>query len=137
MKPRSRDRRWAVVPLLVIVAAAACGDDDSTSRDPSATEDAVPADPIRDEGAAAYQTFCAECHGADLRGTEKGPSHLSIVYEPGHHSDDAFRLAVLRGARQHHFDFGDMNAIEGITDEEVEQIIEFVRAEQERLGFER
>ena len=39
------------------------------------------------KGEQLYAANCAECHGADLRGTDKGPSHLSEVYEPGHHAD--------------------------------------------------
>lgn len=89
------------------------------------------------DGAALYSANCASCHGADLRGTDKGPSHLSIVYEPNHHPDDAFRSAIRNGAAQHHWDFGDMPPIEGLADDEVEAIIAFVRAEQESEGFER
>ena len=87
-------------------------------------------------GAELYELYCAECHGSDLRGTDTGPSHLSIIYEPGHHSDESFRSAILNGARQHHFQFGDMPAVENITAQEVELVIEFVRNEQVRLGFE-
>ena len=53
-------------------------------------------------GEQLYAANCAECHGADLRGTDKGPSHLSEVYEPGHHADGAFLFAVQNGSRAHH-----------------------------------
>jgi len=46
-------------------------------------------------GEQLYAANCAECHGADLRCTGKGPSHLSEVYEPGHHG------AVQAGVRAH------------------------------------
>ena len=87
-------------------------------------------------GADVYAASCASCHGSDLRGTDKGPSHLSIVYEPGHHGDDSFRSAIANGAPQHHWTFGDMAPIEGLSNEQVEAVIAFVRAEQERLGLE-
>ena len=71
--------------------AAACGSD----GEPTAAE--ASDDPIVALGAEVYQQSCASCHGPDLRGTDKGPSHLSIVYEPNHHSDDSFRSAIANG----------------------------------------
>ena len=84
-----------------------------------------------------YQARCASCHGADLRGTDDGPSQLSIVYEPGHHGDAAYRSAIRNGAVQHHWNFGNMPVIADITDEQIELVIAYIRSEQERLGFER
>lgn len=95
--------------------------------------DAAPAVP---DGAAVYQQYCAECHGVDLRGTDKGPSQLSIIYEPNHHGDYAYRVAIREGTREHHWWFGDMPPVEDITDLEIEQVISYIRAEQQRLGFE-
>jgi hypothetical protein len=66
-----------------------------------------------------------------------GPSHLSIVYEPNHHPDDSFRSAVANGAPQHHWDFGDMAPVSGLSDQDVDAVIAYVRAEQQRQGFER
>lgn len=87
------------------------------------------------DGATLYAASCASCHGADLGGTDQGPSHLSITYEPNHHTDDAFRAAIRDGAPQHHWSFGPMPPVEGLSDPEVEAIISYVRAEQERRGF--
>lgn len=113
----------------VIVLVGSCSDSGSpTAQAPSAAGEG--------EGAELYAARCASCHGADLRGTDRGPSHLSIVYEPGHHSDDAFRSAIRNGSPQHHWDFGAMPPVEGLTDDEVDSVIEFVRTEQERRGFE-
>ena len=88
------------------------------------------------DGVAVYQARCAGCHGDDLRGTEKGPSQLSIVYEPGHHGDASFRSAIRNGAPQHHWNFGDMPVVADITDEQIELVIAHIRAQQEELGFE-
>jgi mono/diheme cytochrome c family protein len=118
----------AAVTAIMVVIATACG------SDPAATEPATPGG--SDPGADLYQSNCASCHGSDLRGTDKGPSHLSLVYEPNHHGDDAFRSAILNGARQHHWNFGDMAAITGLDDNEINEIIAYVRSEQERQGFE-
>lgn len=87
-------------------------------------------------GGELYASNCAECHGDDLRGTDAGPSHLSQVYVPGHHSDGAFQVAVLAGSPQHHWDFGPMPPIEGLTDSDIEAIVAFVRERQRTEGFE-
>lgn len=125
--------RRHLVPIALValsgVFAAACGD----GGDPSTV--AAPASDA--DGAALYGANCASCHGGDLRGTDRGPSHLSIVYEPNHHPDDAFRSAIRNGAAQHHWDFGDMPPVEGLDDGEVEAIIAYIRSEQETEGFER
>lgn len=128
-------RHVARSSLGVIVAAvglavglAACGSQAGSSG-------AATGSPV-DRGAEVYAESCASCHGADLRGTDIGPSHLSIVYEPNHHGDDAFRSAIVNGAPQHHWPFGDMPPVEGFSDHDVEAVIAFVRSEQQRQGFE-
>lgn len=87
-------------------------------------------------GSTLYAANCAECHGEDLRGTDKGPSHLSEVYEPGHHSDEAFLVAVALGVAPHHWNFGPMPPVEGLTEGDVEAIVAFVREAQRVEGFE-
>ncbi|MDW3221077.1 MAG: cytochrome c [Acidimicrobiales bacterium] len=125
----------ALLPTTVIVAAAlvvglgGCGSGDGDTA-------AVAGPGSIQLGAEVYAQTCASCHGADLQGTDKGPSHLSIVYEPNHHTDASFRNAIANGAAQHHWNFGDMPSIDGLTGEEVDAVIAFVRAEQERQGFE-
>jgi mono/diheme cytochrome c family protein len=87
-------------------------------------------------GAKLYDANCAECHGTDLRGTDKGPSHLSEIYKPDHHADGAFFFAVQAGSRSHHWSFEDMPPVEGLTPEDVEAIVAFVREQQRLNGFE-
>ena len=133
MTPRRR-RSPGPLAILVLIAAAglvliSCGPDD-TPRSGLAV-------PGLDRGAEVYASSCASCHGADMRGTDKGLSLLSILYEPNHHSDASFRSAIANGAPQHHGTFGDMPPVEGLSVDDVEAVIAYVRAEQERLGFER
>lgn len=87
-------------------------------------------------GDLLYQSNCAECHGPDLRGTDTGPSHLSVVYQPSHHADVAFVLAARNGVPQHHWPYGDMVAVPGLSDDELEAIVAFVRENQRIFGFE-
>ena len=116
------------VPFLVaLVALGSCGSD--------AEPVAEPASPAAKSGQAIYANSCASCHGLDLEGTNTGPSPLSIVYEPGHHGDDAFRAAIANGSPQHHWNFGDMPPVEGLSPDQVDDVIAYVRGEQERRGF--
>ena len=119
------------LPLTACVLVAACG----SSPDEVASETS-PVDPILlQDGSEVYQAHCAECHGVDLRGSDKGPSFLSDIYEPNHHADAAFLLAVQRGVSRHHWDFGDMPKVEGLTPEDVQAIVAFVRETQRIEGF--
>lgn len=121
-----------LVPLLVLAAVLiGCGSD--SAGEPDISEQ--PGDLVA-TGADIYQAACASCHGADLRGTDRGPSHLSVVYEPGHHSDAAFLLAVRNGTPQHHWRFGDMEPVEGLSDEDIVALTAFVREQQRIEGFE-
>lgn len=117
----------------VVLLVAACNSPGSSGGDAAAD---ARQDALTSRGAEVYRESCASCHGDDLRGTDKGPSHLSIVYEPSHHPDASFRSAIANGTPQHHWGFGDMPPIEGLSDADVEAVIGFVRAEQTRLGFE-
>ena len=117
---------YAFVALLVLMS---CGDgvgDQVERQDPVLVA----------EGAKLYSASCAECHGSELRGTDRGPSHLSILYEPGHHGDGSFQIAVLIGSTAHHWDFGPMPPVEGLSEGDVEAIIAFVRQIQRDEGFE-
>ncbi len=86
-------------------------------------------------GQEYYNSTCAVCHGVNLVGTNQGPPFLNRVYAAGHHSDMAFVLAVKLGTRAHHFRFGPMSAIEGISDEQIGAIITYIREVQAANGF--
>jgi Cytochrome c. len=86
-------------------------------------------------GKALYEKNCASCHGPDLKGTDKAPPFLHRFYEPSHHGDVAFQLAVKNGVRAHHWKFGDMLPVPGLTPDSVAHITAFIRAEQRRVGI--
>jgi mono/diheme cytochrome c family protein len=127
-RPALRRPATVVTALVMttVVALVGCGDDGGGGPDEAATA----------EGAATFADSCASCHGTDLRGTDRGPSLLSEVYEPGHHPDDAFRAAIARGSRAHHWDFGDMPPVPGLEPDEIDAVIAFVRDRQETHGLE-
>jgi len=86
-------------------------------------------------GKQLFDANCARCHGVMGRGTDQGPPLVHQVYRPGHHADLAFHMAVKNGTRQHHWHFGDMPPVTGVTPEEVEHIVAYVRQEQRRSGI--
>lgn len=86
-------------------------------------------------GAALFDENCAACHGPNGSGSENGPPLIHKIYEPGHHADGAFHLAAKQGVRSHHWSFGDMPPVEGITDDEVSDIVVYVREVQRANGI--
>lgn len=123
----------AAVMALALAALAGCGEGgDGRSRLHLPGPGFVP-DP--GQGQALFRAHCAECHGADARGTAKGPPLVHPVYRPSHHADLAFHFAVRDGVRQHHWHFGDMPPVPGLTPEAVGHIVAWVRAEQRRAGI--
>jgi mono/diheme cytochrome c family protein len=124
-------RALAVAVVLLVVTACAGAGDDGTEL---AAGTAMAAGDVA-SGRALYAANCASCHGVDLQGTDKGPPHIHPVYEPSHHADDSFRLAVARGAAQHHWEFGPMPPIAGLADQDVTDIIAYVREQQRAAGI--
>ncbi len=118
-----------VAALAVLVA---CGDA-TPSADPSASEPARAVSAER--GKVLFNTSCASCHGVGAVGTGQGPSFLNDVYVPSHHADGAFLVAVTRGAAQHHWRFGPMPPIGGVTAEDVADIVAYVRGLQREAGL--
>jgi mono/diheme cytochrome c family protein len=116
--------------MVAVVFAGACGGGNESSEGPATGG----VDLAR--GKTVYGAKCAPCHGSDLRGTSRGPSQLSKVYEPSHHADGAYRAAIRNGVRAHHWNFGPMPAVPGISDADVENVIAYIRSEQQKQGFE-
>jgi len=86
-------------------------------------------------GQAAFGTYCASCHGADAGGTGSGPTFIDRIYHPGHHGDMAFVMATRQGSRAHHWNFGDMPPVAGVSDAEIADIVAFIRAVQKANGI--
>jgi len=88
-------------------------------------------------GKRAFDAKCAACHGTNAAGTQgKAPPLVHQYYRPGHHADAAFFLAAQNGVRSHHWRFGDMPPIEGITKADIKGIVAYVRALQKENGIE-
>ncbi len=126
----------AVVALSLSMALAACGKSGSEGNG-SGELFLPPAGFVADasKGKALFDKFCSRCHGAGAKGTDQGPPLVHRIYEPNHHGDMAFYMAAKNGVRHHHWNFGDMPRVEGITASEVGHIIAYIRRQQRLAGI--
>ncbi len=86
-------------------------------------------------GRSAFEANCQRCHGSNGAGTGKGPPLIHKIYEPGQHSDLSFVRAAKSGVRAHHWPFGNMPPITGISEEDVGEIILYIRELQRANGI--
>ena len=98
----------------------------------------TPLPPTPDEfqtGEQKFNNHCSRCHGAQGKGTDNGPPLVHKIYEPNHHGDFAFQRAAAQGVRAHHWQFGNMPKIDGVTPEDVNDIIQYIRWLQRQAGI--
>lgn len=86
-------------------------------------------------GKELFTASCVECHGANAGGSSQGPPLIDKIYEPGHHADISFFLAVQQGVRQHHWQFGNMPPREEVSADDVDELICYVRELQYANGI--
>ncbi|WP_299643250.1 cytochrome c [uncultured Ruegeria sp.] len=87
-------------------------------------------------GQRIFDVSCASCHGINAVGVEgSGPPLIHKIYEPSHHADEAFQRAVSQGVRSHHWQFGDMPPVEGLTRGDVSMVIAYIREIQRANGI--
>lgn len=114
-------------------------DTDSTSRTGVAMVDVMVPETLSanaEIGKLAYDAKCVVCHGANAAGQDGvAPPLVHKIYEPSHHGDAAFLLAAKNGVRAHHWRFGNMPPVEGVTDGDVKMIVAYVRELQRANGI--
>ncbi len=86
-------------------------------------------------GRDLFDLHCADCHGTGGFGTTQGPPLTHEIYRPGHHADISFHLAVQRGVRSHHWNFGDMPPQPNVPVDRIQEIVEYVRWLQREAGI--
>jgi mono/diheme cytochrome c family protein len=144
-------KKALIVSILIAVAAVSAyvlqsggqGDVGMSAEDPVPPDGALAAVTLpaafSDQeriGARAYDAACAACHGVNAQGQDGvAPPLVHKIYEPGHHGDMSFVLAAQNGVRAHHWKFGDMPPVEGVTRSDVLAIIAYVRALQRANGI--
>lgn len=87
-------------------------------------------------GQGIFESACAACHGSNAVGIEGvGPPLIHVIYEPSHHADESIQRAVAMGVRSHHWRFGDMPPVGGLTRGDVAMVIAYLREIQRANGI--
>ena len=136
-------------PILITGAILAAGLAGWYALGPSQTETAAPEgdalvaitlpDSLSGQaqiGKRGFDAVCAACHGERGVGRDgMGPPLVHEIYEPSHHGDMSFLMAVQNGVRAHHWTFGDMPPQDGLTRADVADIVAYVRELQRANGI--
>ena len=110
---------WAVAVFAILLVAACSGDSDG----------------VLQEGESLFTANCSVCHGNVGEGTQTGPPLVHAIYNPNHHPDFSFHNAVNNGVPQHHWVFGDMAPRPGLSEDDVSNIICYIRQLQVDEGI--
>ena len=87
-------------------------------------------------GKRGFDAKCAQCHGQNAAGQNGiAPPLVHQIYRPAHHADAAFFFAARNGVRAHHWNFGNMPPIAGLTDADIKYIVRYVRELQRENGI--
>ena len=86
-------------------------------------------------GKNLFEKNCSSCHGVNGGGTDKGPTFMHAFYKPNHHGDASFYRASINGVKAHHWNFGDMPPVEGISERTVGKIVPYIRWMQVQNGI--
>jgi len=87
-------------------------------------------------GKSAYEAKCSVCHGGNAVGQAGvAPPLIHKIYEPSHHGDESFQRAVSMGVRAHHWPFGDMPPVSGLTRADVDMVVAYIREVQQANGI--
>ncbi len=86
-------------------------------------------------GQLKFNTVCAACHGFNGQGSPIGPPLIHDIYNPGHHPNESFTRAVLKGVQQHHWQYGNMPPQPQVGFSDMTNIMAFVREVQEQNGI--
>lgn len=130
-----RTRMWATACLLALSCAAADAGGSPVVEGLREELEALSLPVEHSEAEELFAESCASCHGFRASGSELGPPLVHHVYRPSHHADAAFHLAVIRGVRAHHWNFGDMLPVAGVTADEAKAITAYLRWLQRQAGI--
>ena len=87
-------------------------------------------------GKRGFDAKCAQCHGENAAGQNGiAPPLVHKIYEPNHHGDAAFLLAARNGVRSHHWKFGNMPPVKGLSDADLKYIARYIRELQKENGI--
>ena len=126
-------RRLTPVFFLFLVA---CGKGEEENLPPRlAVSTPTPTPAEYSSGEELFNGNCSTCHGLQAAGTQQGPPLVHMIYETNHHADASFYRAAQVGVRAHHWSFGHMAPVPTVTQDDVRQIISYVRWLQREAGI--
>ena len=139
-------RNYLIIALVVAIGAAlyfVYGTDDASPQMTDAigapiVEIAMPTQLSSNAqlGQTIFTDKCAACHGENAVGQQGvAPPLIHIIYEPSHHGDESFQRAVAIGVPQHHWSFGNMPPVEGLTRADVAMVVDYIRTIQRANGI--
>lgn len=115
---------------LLLGGLAGCGE-----RAPRVEFDPGPTPAEHAAAEALFDANCARCHGQRAAGSDAGPPLVHIYYEPAHHADIAFQRAVELGVRAHHWNYGSMPPVPGLSPQQIAAITAYLRWLQRQAGI--
>jgi len=86
-------------------------------------------------GMELFRDKCSACHGKWGGGTDQGPPLMHAFYKPSHHDNSSFYRAIRNGVKAHHWKFGNMPPVAGLTPEDAEKVLPFIRWLQQENGI--
>ena len=123
-------RVWSAAAALLTVVA---GCESKPERLKDFEPGPVPAELVG--GERGYDMNCRACHGPLGTGSDAGPPLVHRIYEPSHHADAAFRLAVTGGVRAHHWSFGNMPPLPAMDSSGTAAVTAYIRWLQRQAGI--
>ena len=131
-----------MIAIFIVIAIAAVafmmrsGSNKGGSGPPMVQVRVTALSPEAKQGEALYNANCASCHNKNAAGQDGiAPPLIHKIYEPNHHADVSFQRAAKFGVRAHHWRFGNMPPVEGISSREVSKVIVYVRELQRANGI--
>ncbi len=127
-----------LIVVAVIVGGGALFLNDAIDRDEMTDQTTIAIPKFSDlarRGEMAFADNCANCHGANASGGPGGPPLVHKIYEPNHHGDGSFLLAMQRGVVQHHWRFGNMPLQPQVGPDDAAAIVRYVRELQAANGI--
>ena len=125
---------YSLVAAFVLLMMMGCGEDSASQHETTesnGTEQDSTTGPASSNtartGEELFSANCSVCHGVDAFGTNQGPPLVDKTYHPGHHPDFSIRNAINKGVKQHHWFFGDMPPVAGVSPDDAEKIICHIR----------